>query len=68
MSWSNTRRTAVSSGATIIAPTTDPNCDMAPHQADTVPGTLMVITGLLTMVVGAAFAIDGSVTRVSQVQ
>jgi hypothetical protein len=49
-------------------PATDSNCNMAPNQGDTVPGTLMFITGLLTMVVGAAFAIDGSMARVSQVQ
>lgn len=55
-------------GQRAACPGTDPGCDMAPNQADTVPGTLMVITGLVTMVVGAAFAIDGSMTRVSQVQ
>jgi hypothetical protein len=49
-------------------PGTDSNCNMAPNQGDTAPGTLMFITGLLTMVVGAAFAIDGSMARVSQVQ
>lgn len=43
-------------------------CDAAPYQGDTLPGTLMLFTGVLTAVVGAVLAIDGATTHASQVQ